>query len=170
LECGEGYLPARQACVFDQREFGMCGILNDVSVDSAAPDPVGLMRGECQAATRYEVGAAIASYAPDAAWALLGLGTTFTFVDAEAIRGVAADPTGSGEEFGIDNDEILDPGNEVALRVSVQDGRLAGSTDRVRYRPAHVSGWSDGKVVRLTGYPEVKKASVAAKRLAGERG
>jgi len=136
--------------------------------ESTTPDLEGLVRGEYQATTRRDVGAAISSYAPDAAWEMLGLGTSF--VGADAIRGVAEDWIGSREDFGIDGEEIIGPSKGAALRVSVQEARLADSTGRVRYRLARVSERSDGKIARPTGYPEVKETPIAAERLVRERG
>jgi hypothetical protein len=138
-----------------------------MSEDSTAPDLVGLVCRKCQATAGHEVGAAIAFCAPDAAWQMQGPGTTVA--GADAIRGVAEEPIGSCEDFGIDSRESLDPGKRVGLRVSVHVGRPAGSTGGCRYRLVRVSRCSDGKIVRLASYPDVREAPVAAIRLARER-
>jgi ketosteroid isomerase-like protein len=138
--------------------------------ESTTPDLVERWRELLEAANHGEPDTSrlLSSYAPDAVFEVVALGTTFEGVDA--IRGFLEDWIGSYEEFKIDVEEIRSLGNGIALAVFVMEGRPAGSTGHVRYRIAQVSTWVNGVIGRVTGYNDADEARAAAERLAEERG
>ena len=132
------------------------------------PDLVELEKRLIDAVGRRDLDAITSLYAPDGVWDMAGTGFG-TFEGRAAIRGFYEDWLASYEEYRIEAEEILDLGHGVGFRVLVQKGRPVGSTSEVQLRYANVSEWEDGKIKRITNYPEIDEARAAAERLAQER-
>jgi ketosteroid isomerase-like protein len=135
--------------------------------ESMTPGPVELTRRFIEAANRGDVDAMMDSYAPDAVYTSVGLGTRFDGLTA--IRGQWEDWTAAYEEFSMEAEEILDLGNGAVLTVVTQTARPVGSTGSVRVRLAVVSEWVEGAVVRTSVYTDIDEARATAERLAEER-
>ena len=67
--------------------------------------------------------------------------------------------------------EILDLGNGIAFAAVRESGRPSGSAVNTRAHSVYgfVIVWIDGKIARMTAYPDVDEARAAAERLAQER-
>jgi ketosteroid isomerase-like protein len=140
-----------------------------MSEESTTPDLVELTRHVYDAANSGDFDAMTSFFAPDAVWVTdEGIGT---FEGVAAIRRFVEDWQGSYEGYEAEVEEVLDLGEEVTFAVSVQKGRLAGSSrDVLKIRFAAVYTWSEGMIVRMTSYSDIDKARAAAERLAEERG
>jgi hypothetical protein len=68
--------------------------------------------------------------------------------------------------------ELLDLGNGVVFTATRLSGhqRSAGAVGRVHGVYGYVHVWTDGKLSRLTVYPDIDEGRAAAERLAEERG
>ena len=139
-----------------------------MSEESTTPDLVELTRHLYDAANSGDFDAMTSFFAPDAAWVTdEGIGT---FEGVAAIRRFVEDWQGSYEQYEAEVKEVLDLGRGVTFAVSVQKGRLVGSSRDVQIRFAAVYTWAGGMIVRMTSYSEIDKARAAAERLAEERG
>ena len=108
-------------------------------------------------------------FAPDAVWDLseshLGI-----YEGVEAIGDFLVGYWATWEDHHHEIEETLDFGHGV-LSVSIAGRRLPGGSDaRVQARHLQVFEWVQGKIVRITGYPDPDEARAAAERLAEERG
>jgi ketosteroid isomerase-like protein len=88
----------------------------------------------------------------------------------EAIRRAIEDWIGPYTDWEQEVEEFRDVGNGVGFGVTIQRGRLAGSSRVVVLRFANVMTWDDGLVARSTSYTDFDEARAAAERLAEERG
>jgi ketosteroid isomerase-like protein len=141
-----------------------------VSEDSTAPDleeAGGRLR---EALNRGDLDAAVAMYAPDAAWDVSLLGLEGVFEGREAIRGALEDLIAPYEDLEVVAEEFRDLGGGVTFLVFLARGRLRGSTLFVESRMASVATWADRLIERNTTYTDPDEARAAAERLAQERG
>jgi ketosteroid isomerase-like protein len=140
-----------------------------MSEESATPDLAKRWRQGMEAFVRRDLDAMMSFYAPDAVWdaSFVGIGT---FEGRAAIRRHFEDWIAPYEEYGIEWEEDQGLGKGVVFAVGRQIGRPHGSATRVQHRPAFVSEWVEGMVVRVTIYLDIDKARAAAERLAGSRG
>jgi ketosteroid isomerase-like protein len=132
-------------------------------------DVVELTRRLYRAANAGEMEAIPRFFHRDAVWdqpdAAVG-----TLEGAVAIRRFVEDWQGSYDAYEAEVEEILDVGNGVTFAISVQEGRLAGSSAHVRIRFAAVHAWTDGAITRMASYGDLDEGRVAAERLAESRG
>ena len=137
--------------------------------ESTTSDLVERWRQGMEAFARRDLDAMMSFYAPDAVWdaSFVGIGT---FDDRAAIRRHFEDWIAPYEEYGIEWEECQGLGKGVVFAVGRQIGRPHGSAARIKHRPAFVSEWVEGMVVRVTIYLDIDKARAAAERLAEERG
>jgi ketosteroid isomerase-like protein len=138
--------------------------------ESTTPDLEESSRRLREALSRGDLDAAVASYAPDAAWDVSLLGLEGVFEGREAIRGAWEDLRAPYEDLEFVMEEFRDLGRGVTLVVVLGRGRLRGSTGFVESRTAFVATWANGLIERNTTYPDIDEARVAAERLAEERG
>jgi ketosteroid isomerase-like protein len=132
------------------------------------PDLVELTRSAYASLNRREFDAMMDIFGPTSVWDVSrwGLGAQ---VGAEAIRRFLEDWFGSLEEYQVEVQELLDLGGGVVLAVVVQVGRRAGSHGYLRLRSAPVFEWVQGKVARITLYPDIEEGREAAERAAASR-
>jgi ketosteroid isomerase-like protein len=110
-------------------------------------------------------------YGPGSVLDTSGLGgVSMTYEGVAAIREVFEDWVGAYEELEVEIEENIDLGGGVTLAVTVQNGRLAGSTGHIQMRYASVCEWAQGLIVRVTHYLDIDEARAAAARLAESRG
>jgi len=139
-----------------------------MSQEAATPDLVELTRNVYDAANSGNFDAMTGFFAADAVWVSdEGVGT---FEGLAAIRHFVEDWQGSYDQYEAEVEEILDLGTGVTFAISVQTGRLAGSSRHIRIRFAAVYTWAQGSIVRITSFNDIDKARAAAERLAEERG
>ncbi len=142
-----------------------------MSEQSTTPDLVELVGRLLDAADRRDFDAIMRSFAPDAVWEAVSLGTSFEGV--AAIRGFLKDWLGAYDEYEIEPEEMLDLGNGVVFVVTRLAGRPVGSsTDSTltRRRPL-VFTWVQGLVAQVTApSSDTTQARAAAERLAESRG
>jgi len=131
-------------------------------------DPVGQIRGLIEPANRREWHLLVSIYAPDAVFDT-GSWAMGTYEGIAAIRRLFEQWIGAYEEFAIEEEQLLDLGNDVTIAVFQQRVRAFGSSEHVRLRAAWVYEWADGMVARVTTYHDVDEARAAAERLAEER-
>jgi ketosteroid isomerase-like protein len=93
-----------------------------------------------------------------------------TLEDAAAIRRFVEDWQASYEEYEVEVEEIVDLGNGVTFAVSVQRGRLVGSSADTRIRFPVIYTWADGLIVRMLSHGDVEQGRAIAERLAESRG
>jgi ketosteroid isomerase-like protein len=138
-----------------------------MSEESTTPDLVELTRHLYDAANSGDFDALTSFFAPDAVWVTdEGIGT---FDGVVAIRRFVEDWQGSYEQYEAEVNEVLDFGKGVTFAVSVQKGRVVGSSSNVQIRFAAVYTWAEGLIVRMTSYGEIDKVRAAAERLAESR-
>lgn len=139
-----------------------------MSEESETPDLVELTRHLYDAANSGDFDAMTSFFAPAAVWVTdEGIGT---FEGVTAIRSFVEDWQGSYEQYEAEVEEVLDLSSGVTFAVSVQKGRLVGSSHDVQIRFAAVYTWEEGTIVKMTSYNEIEKARADAERLAEERG
>jgi ketosteroid isomerase-like protein len=138
-----------------------------MSEESTTPDLVELTRHLYDAANSGDFDAMTSFFAPDAVWVTdEGIGT---FDGVVAIRRFVEDWQGSYEQYEAEVNEVLDLGKGITFAVSVQKGRVVGSSSDVQIRFAAIYTWAEGLIVRMTSYSEIDKARAAAGRLAESR-
>jgi ketosteroid isomerase-like protein len=86
-----------------------------------------------------------------------------------AVRRFLGDWFESLEEFKVEVEEMLDLGSGVVYVEVLQIARRAGSREYLRLRSAPVYEWAEGKVARLTLYPDIDEGRAAAERTAQAR-
>ena len=139
-----------------------------MSEESTTPDLTVLTRRIYEAADAGDFDAMMGLFRPDAVWDQpAGIET---FEGAAAVRRFVEEWQGSYEEYEAEVEDIVDLGNRVTFAVSVQKGRLAGSSRDVSIRFPAVYTWAEGLIVRMSSYGDVDEARAAAERLGGERG
>jgi ketosteroid isomerase-like protein len=135
-----------------------------MSEESTTPDLVELTRHLYDAANSGDFDAMTSFFAPDAVWVTdEGIGT---FDGVVAIRRFVEDWQGSYEQYEAEVNEVLDLGKGITFAVSVQKGRVVGSSSDIQIRFAAIYTWAEGLIVRMTSYSEIDKARAAAERLA----
>jgi ketosteroid isomerase-like protein len=138
-----------------------------MSEESTTPDLVELTRHLYDAANSGDFDAMTSFFAPDAVWVTdEGIGT---FDGVVAIRRFVEDWQGSYEQYEAEVNEVLDLGKGITFAVSVQKGRVVGSSSDIQIRFAAIHTWAEGLIVRMTSYSEIDKARAAAERLAESR-
>jgi ketosteroid isomerase-like protein len=77
----------------------------------------------------------------------------------------------SYEGYQEDVEEVVDFGNGIAFAAVRESGRPTGGTIGTRTHSTYGFAivWADGKIVRITAYPDIEEARAAAARLAEER-
>jgi ketosteroid isomerase-like protein len=134
--------------------------------DSTSPDLVELTRRSLEVGALRDIDAGIGFFGRDAVWEVPALGTSL--VGLTAIRGFLEDWLRAFEEFEIELKEVLDLGNGVVFAVVQTDALPLGGASRTRLREVfvYVVVWREGKVSRVTVYPDIDGARTAAKHLA----
>ena len=137
--------------------------------ESTTPGPVELTRTFYEMMDRdWDFDALAGFFAPDSTWDLSGshLGI---YDGVAAIGDFLVGYWATWDDHHHEIEEILDFGHGVLSVTIREDGCLRGSDARVQARHLQVFEWAQGKIVRITGYPDVDEARAAAKRLAQER-
>jgi ketosteroid isomerase-like protein len=139
-----------------------------MSEESTTPDVVALTREFCRAGGRVEE--EMSFYGPNPVYDVspMGIGV---FQGRTAIRRFLADWMSSYEGYQEDVEEIVDFGKGIAFAAVRESGRPAGSTINTRTHSTYgfVIVWIDGKIARMTAYPDINEARAAAERLAEGR-
>jgi uncharacterized protein (TIGR02246 family) len=141
-----------------------------MSEEFTTGDLVDLTRRQFEAWSRRDLDAVLRSFAPDAVWETVSLGTCFEGV--AAIRSFFEDWLSAYEEYQLEPEEILDLGNGVVFAVARINARLVGSAGSglMRRRPLAFI-WMEGLVARVTAYADsIDDGRAAAERLAESRG
>ena len=140
-----------------------------MSEESGTPDLVALTRAFCMAGGRVEE--EMSFYGPDPVYDVspMGIGV---FHGRAAIRSFLVDWMTSFERYEEEVQEVLDLGNGIAFAAVRESGRPSGGAGASRTHSVYgfVIVWTDGKIARMTAYPDAEEARVAAERLAAERG
>jgi ketosteroid isomerase-like protein len=89
-----------------------------------------------------------------------------------AIRAFLAGWMASYEEYEEEMQEVTDLGNGIAFAAVRESAIPLGSAAQARVHSVYGFAvvWVDGKIARITAYPNADEARAAAERLAGERG
>lgn len=131
-------------------------------------DVVALTRAFCRAGGSVEE--EMSFYGPNPVYDVspMGIGV---FQGRTAIRRFLADWMSSYEGYQEDMEEVVDFGNGVAFAAVRESGRPTGGATDTRTHSTYGFAivWIDGKIARITAYPDVNEARVAAERLAEER-
>jgi ketosteroid isomerase-like protein len=141
-----------------------------MSEESTTPDLVELTRSFYETMDReWDFDALASFFAHDAVWDLSGshLGI---YEGVEAIGDFLAGYWATWEDHHHKIEGSHDFGDGVLSVAIREDGCLRGSDARVQARHAQVFEWAQGKIVRITGYPDIDAARAAAERLAQQRG
>jgi ketosteroid isomerase-like protein len=138
-------------------------------VESTTPDLVERQRQAVEAGGRRDWDRAMTFYAPGAVWDASPTGVG-SFEGAAAIRRFFEDWAGAYEEYGHEIAESRDLGNGVVFTVLDIDGRLGGSTGRVRETWSSTATWAEGRCERVVARSDIDEARAAAERLAEETG
>jgi ketosteroid isomerase-like protein len=129
---------------------------------------VALTRAFCRAGGSVEE--EMSFYGPDPIYDVspMGIGV---FQGRPAIRRFLADWMSSYEGYHEDVQEVVDCGNGVAFAAVRESGRPTGGTVDTRTHSTYGFAivWIDGKIGRMTAYPDIDEARAAAERLAEER-
>jgi ketosteroid isomerase-like protein len=135
--------------------------------ESTTPDLLELTRRLSEAQALEET---MSFYGPDSVYDMSRRGMGF-FEGYRAIRGFLEDWHRAYEEYEDEIQEILELGNGIVFAVVRQNARPSGSPEDVRLHDVYgyVFVWADGKVARVTPYPDVDEARAAAERLAEPR-
>lgn len=116
-----------------------------------------------------DVDGEMAFYGPDAVYDLspMGIGV---YEGRAAIRAFLAGWMTSYEEYAEEMQEVLDLGNGIAFATVRESAVPLGSTARARVHSVYGFAvvWVDGKIARITAYPNADEARAAAERLAAE--
>jgi ketosteroid isomerase-like protein len=136
--------------------------------EEATPDLVRLTRGSLEAANRRDWDALMSLHPQDSVWdaSRFDLGI---FEGPAAIRGLFESWVGAYDEWEIELSEVVNVGPGVVLVVSHQKARLAGSAAYLEGREALLFQWLDGKISRVTAFPDIGEARAAAEKLAESR-
>jgi ketosteroid isomerase-like protein len=137
--------------------------------ESATPDLAEFFRRGFEALDCRDFDAIMSSYAPGAVFDVSALGIG-SFEGREAIRRHFEDWRAPYEEYETELEECWDMGNGVVFAVARQAGRAPDSARRIQQRPAFVSEWVEGLIVRVAVYDDIDEARNAAERLAEKRG
>ncbi len=136
--------------------------------ESTTPDLVELFRQGFAALDRRDFDAVMSSYARGAVFDVSALGIG-SFEGREAIRRHFEDWRAPYEEYETDLEECWEIGSGVVLAVARQTGRAPHGAGRIQQRPAFVSEWLEGLIVRVAVYDDIDAARAAAERLAEEK-
>ncbi len=142
-----------------------------MSDETATADLVELVRRTFDAFCDGDLDAVTSTFATDAEWKSVGLGTSFK--GTPAIRGFLAEWRGRYEDYEIELTEIQDLGSGVVLVKSSQSGSLLDSPNSARLPPEimlHAFVWESGVATRIVSSGDTPEARAAAERLAEERG
>jgi ketosteroid isomerase-like protein len=137
-----------------------------MSEEATSPNLVEVTRHSFASAYRHDWDAVMGYFARDAVWDVRELRT---FEGPAAIRGFVEDWIGAYDELEMGIKEVRDLGNGVVFATVRQDGRLAGSTARLRVHYAAVYVWEDGAIVQITSYNDIDRARADAVQLAESR-
>ena len=131
-------------------------------------DVVALTRAFCMAGGSVEE--EMGFYGPDPIYDVSPMGIR-VFQGRAAIRHFLADWMGSYDGYQEDMQEVIDFGNGIAFAAVRESGRPTGGTvdNRTHSTYGFVIVWIDGKIARITAYPDINEARAAAERVAGER-
>jgi hypothetical protein len=139
-----------------------------VADESRTPDVIALTRAMGAAESVDET---MSFFGPDPVcdWSPLGLEV---FEGSDAVRGSLEAWLETFEAYEEQEEEVLDLGRGVVLVASRMSGRLRGSQAQHRVQRAYgfVREWTDGKLSRLTVYPDAEEARAAAERLVQAKG
>jgi ketosteroid isomerase-like protein len=131
-------------------------------------DVVALTQAFCMAGG--SVDEEMSFYGPDPVYDVspMGIGV---FRGRTAIRRFLADWMSSYDGYQEDVLEIVDFGNGIAFAAVRESGRPTGGTIDTRTHSTYGFAivWIDGKIARITAYPDINEARAAAEGLAEER-
>jgi ketosteroid isomerase-like protein len=137
---------------------------------STTPDLVELVRSMFESMDHDFDFDAIAGFAvPEVVWDLSDMGLGI-YEGIAACREFIEGYWAIWEDHHHKIEEILDCGHGVLSVAIWEDGCPKGSDARVQMRHLQVFEWVRGKIIRITGYPDIDEARAAAERLAQERG
>jgi ketosteroid isomerase-like protein len=135
---------------------------------STNADVVALTRAFCEAGGSVEE--EMSFYGPDPVYDVspMGIGV---FQGRTAIRRFLADWMSSYDGYREEVEEIVDFGDGIAFAAVRESGRPAGGSIATQTHSTYgfVIVWIDGKIARITAYPDIDEARAAAERLAKER-
>jgi ketosteroid isomerase-like protein len=137
--------------------------------EATTPDPIELTRSFYETMDReWDFDALAGFFAPDAVWDLSGshLGI---YAGVAAIRDFLVDYWTTWDDHHHEIEGIVDFGGGVLSVAIREDGCLKGSDARVQARHLQVFEWAQGRILRISGYPDIDEARAAAERLAKER-
>ena len=140
-----------------------------MSEESTTPDPVERTRVFYETMDRdWDFDALAGFFAPDAVWDLseshLGI-----YEGVAAIGDFLVGYWATWEDHHHEIEGIVDFGGGVLSVAIREDGCLKGSDARVQARHLQVFEWARGRILRISGYPDIDEARAAAERLAQER-
>ena len=117
-----------------------------------------------------DVDGEMAFYGPNPVYDLspMGIGV---YEGRAAIRAFLAGWMTSYGEYAEEMQEVLDLGNGIAFATVRESAVPLGSTARARVHSVYGFAvvWVDGKIARITAYPNADEARAAAERLAAAR-
>src|SRR5262245_20045754 len=128
---------------------------------------VELTRRAVEASNHGEVDSALAYFAPDAVWSV-GPGLE-QFEGKMAIRRFWTEWGSTFDDYSIEMEKALDLGSGVALATFRNRGRPVAGGFGMQERFTLVVEWTDGLIMRVSGYHDPDEARAAAERLAQER-
>ena len=140
-----------------------------MSEESTTPDLEGKLRGYIEAANRRDFDAVRAIFSKGAVWDRSPVGQE-VIEGRDAIRDFFEDWNAVFEDYALGLEEFHDLGNGVTFGQLSQRGRPRAGGGLVEEPYAAVIAWEDGLLVRVTVYPDIDEARLAAERLAEERG
>jgi ketosteroid isomerase-like protein len=131
-------------------------------------DVVALTQAFCMAGG--SVDEEMSFYGPDPVYDVspMGIGV---FRGRTAIRRFLADWMSSYDGYREDVQEVADFGNGVAFAAVRESGRPTGGAIETRTHSTYGFAivWIDGKIDRITAFPDIDEARTAAERLAEQR-
>jgi ketosteroid isomerase-like protein len=140
-----------------------------MSEEFTTPDPIELTRSFYETMDReWDFDALAGFFAPDAVWDLSGshLGI---YKGVAAIGDFLVGYWTTWDDHHHEIEGIIDFGGGVLSVAIREDGCLKGSDARVQARHLQVFEWAQGRILRISGYPDIDEARAAAERLAEER-
>ena len=132
------------------------------------PDLAELFRQGFEALDGRDFDAIMSSYARGAVFdvSALGIGRFEGGIIRRHFEDWESPVRGVRDRFG----GVPEIGNGVVFAVARQTGRAPHGVGRIQQRPAFVSEWLEGLIVRVAVYDDIDEARAAAERLAKERG
>ena len=138
--------------------------------ESTTPDPIELTRSFYETMDReWDFDVLAGFFSPDAVWDLYGsqLGI---YKGVATIGDFLLGYWTTWDDHHHEIEGMIDFGGGVLSVAIREDGCLKGSDARVQARHLQVFECEQGRILRISGYPDIDGARAAAKRLVEERG